>query len=304
MPFQFESEMHGWMIDKFIQPGGANMTSGNWHYDFINNRLRLDYVAHPSKYPAKLWPLSAHIRSLWLGDPVPPSEAGKPTETIYGKGAQRGYVYMFIQPQPFLPWICSKAAKTGLSILHPDTLSWGSNFQGKYDDHVPVNVTFAAREWVDDVGEWADHYVLDYHDSYNSNCTGPFELWKSIYDNKPIADTGVVDCGRGNGRARTVWRNLVAKTPDPDLFTKGNPLKNQDFSTCKADKSFRHLEKRLRMEWAESSDANVRHFAEEAASVVHASLHHSFGHALQPRELLDSERMIVTPQARSAQTLV
>jgi len=275
------------------------MTSGQWHYDFINNRLRLDYVAHPSKYPAKLWPLAAHIRSLWLGDPVPASEEGQKTGDIYGKGAERGYVYMFIKPQPFLPWICSKAAKPGLSILHPDTLSWGSNFQGQYDKHVPVNVTFQAREWVDDVKEWADHYVLDYHDVSNPNCTGPFELWKSIYDNKPIADTGVVDCGRGNGRARTVWRNLVAKTPEPQLFTKGNPLK--DFSKCKADPSLKHLEKRLSDEWAQSTDADVRRHATEAASLVRASLHHSLGHTMMPRELLDSESEMGEAETPSTQ---
>lgn len=296
MPFQFESDISGWMVDEKIQPGGCNMTSGQWHYDFINNRLRIDYVAHPSSFPAKLWPLNAHIRSLWLGDPIPPTEEGVPTDTLYGKGAERGYVYMFIKPQPFLPWICSKGAKPGLSILHPDTLSWGSNFQGQYDTHVPVNVSFTAREWVDDVGEWADHYVLDYHDVSNPNCSGPFELWKSIYDNKPIADFGVVNCGSSNGRARTVWRNLVAKTPDPKLFTEGNPL--NDFSKCKADQSLQHLETRLREEWGQSVDADVRRYAAEAASLVHASLHHSLGHALQPRELLDSEHVTVEAELR------
>jgi hypothetical protein len=291
------------MKDQFIQPGGANMTSGQWHYDFINNRLRLDYVAHPSSFPAKLWPLAAHIRSLWLADPTPASEEGKSMEDLYGPGAERGYVYMFIKPQPFLPWVCSKAAKRGLSILHPDTLSWGANYQGQYDTHVPVNVTFVGREWIEKIKEWGDHYALDYHDVSNPNCTGPFELWKSIYDNKPLMDTGVVDCGRGNGRANTYWKDLKAEAPDPKLFYEGNPLKDRSFATCKNDATFGHLEKRLIEEWSRSLDADVRRYATEAASLVRASLHLSLGHAMQPRELLDTEHLVgavVPPQAEFA----
>lgn len=299
MPFQFNSDMTGWMKDQFIQPGGANMTSGQWHYDFINNRLRLDYVAHPSSFPAKLWPLNAHIRSLWLADPIPQSEEGKPPSDIYGPGAERGYVYMFIKPQPFLPWICSKANKKGLSILHPDTLSWGSNFQGQYDSHVPVNVSFVGREWVEELKEWGDHYFLDYHDVANPNCTGPFELWKSIIDNRPLKDGGVVDCGRGNGRARTFWHNLKAEAPDPKLFYEANPFENHDFAKCKTDPTLGHLQRRLFQEWSQSSDADVRLHAAEAASVVRASLHLSLGHSMQPRELLDTEHVVMGVEPNS-----
>lgn len=283
MPFQFESDMTGWMIDKYIQPGGANITSGRWHYDFHNNRLRLDYKARPSKFPAKLWPLEAQIRMIWLGDPTPPSEANIPTEVIYGKGAERGYAYMFIKPQPFLPWKCTRAAKPGMGVIHPDMFSWGSNFQGQYDTHVPVNVTFVGREWIE--GQWGDHYYLDYHDVSNPNCVGPFELWKSIDDNAPISDTGVVDCGRGNGRAYTHWYNLKPSMPDPSLFTKGIT-----WEPCQDDPSLEHMEKRLRAEFAESEDANVRQYAAEAASLARATLHHGMGHAFMPRELLGDER--------------
>lgn len=283
--------MTGWMQDKHIQPGGANMTSGAWHYDFINNRLRLDYVAHPSSLPGKLWPLNANIRSLWLADPVPASEQNKSIEEIYGPGAERGYVYMFIKPQPFLPWVCSKAHKAGLSILHPDTLSWGANFRGQYDAHVPVNVSFVGREWVEDVKEWGDHYYLDYHDVATSSCTGPFELWKSINDNRPLTDYGVVDCGRGNGRAKTVWHDLKAETPDPELFMQANPMKDRNFTICKNDATLSHLEKRLIDEWSRSPDDDVRRHAAEAASLVRASLHISLGHSMQPRELLDTEHV-------------
>jgi hypothetical protein len=291
MPYQFNSGMTGWMQDKYIQPGGANMTSGAWHYDFINNRLRLDYVAHPSSFPAKLWPLNANIRSLWLGNPVPASEENKSIEEIYGPGAERGYVYMFIKPQPFLPWTCSRANKAGLSILHPDTLSWGANFQGQYDSHVPVNVSFVGREWVPELKEWGDHYYLDYHDVSKPNCTGPFELWKSINDNKPLKDNGVVDCGRGNGRAKTIWHDLKAETPDPKLFEQANPMKNRNFTICKTDASLSHLEKRLIDEWSVSTDDDVRRHAVEAARLVRASLHISLGHSGMPRELLDTEHV-------------
>jgi hypothetical protein len=180
-------------------------------------------------------------------------------------------------------------------------MSWGANFQGQYDSHVPVNVSFVGREWVEDVREWGDHYALDYHDVANPNCSGPFELWKSIYDNKPLADTGVVQCGISNGRARTVWRNMKAETPDPYLFTHANPLKNRDYSSCKADASLGHLEKRLHEEWSQSTDADVRRYAKEAASVVRASLHISLGHHMQPRELLDSEHGVKVEVSPSAE---
>lgn len=277
MPYQFESDMDGWMIDRFIQPGGCNITTGSWHYDFIHNRIRLDYKAKPSKFPAKLWPLDAQIVMLWLGEGIPTDEQDVPLENIYGKGAQRGWTHMFIRPQPFLPWVCTKVRKPGLSILHPDIMSWGANFVGKYDVHPHVNVSFVAREMIEN--QWTDHYALNYVDVSIPNCTGPFELWKSINDNLPVADTGVVDCGRGNGRAYTHWSNFKFREPDLHLFTK-TPT---DYAKCKVDPGLDALERRLVAEWLESDDADVRKYAKEAASLAKASLHHTLGHVLHHR---------------------
>merc|ERR1711959_404394 len=100
------------------------------------------------------------------------------------------------------------------------------------------------------------------------------------------ADFGVVDCGRGNGRARTVWKNLKQHMPDPKLFKEG--IK---WEICKMDPTLEHMQRRLSAEWAQSENADVRRHALEAASLVRASLHQSLGHSFQPRDLLGDERL-------------
>lgn len=241
-PQQFHSLVDGWEAGG--QEGNFNYT-GEWFYDFNNNRFRQN--VNVTTGPAK----GMQMIQLWLGVPTPDDEK-EPAEKLYGKGAERGNLFIFITT-PGAPTFCSKDP-FGFSIVHPDALTWGPNFQGA---DVPTS-TYDRREFVH--GQWADHYGL-YYNSTHEGCSGPFQMWRSVTEGVPIADYGVGQCGTPLTMAGTHWQHMIREEPALELF-------QMDFSKCKAVPPPEEVEEHIRTHAQLPSDMSMAAFVQGARAVL------------------------------------
>lgn len=207
LPQQFEADVWGWQVGG---PYGSFNYTGRWHYDFNANRFRQDVLI--TQGPAA----GMRMVQLWLASPAPDEEDD--AESVYGPAARRGNLYIFMTPAPGVPTICSETSY-GMSIPHPDVIAFGPEGSAPHP-----NVTFFGREFVD--GQWADHYGLWFnHSGGVGNCSGPFQIWRSIYDSVPVMDYGMGNCEDPAPLASTHWANLTRGAPALSHF-------QSNFSGC------------------------------------------------------------------------
>jgi len=201
-PSQWTSAIVGWNKNARF-PHGLNIT-GAWHYDYLNNRVRQDFLGHST---GSWLPLKTNTTLFWFGDPRP---TGEPPGTNHW---QPGVFYVVVRPAPFVE-VCSAIAYPGMSIVRPDAFDQVRLFHG---------LDYVGREHTD--GRWADHWSFQFVDSEDHACDGNFTMWVDINDHTPVMDYGPSDCA--GGIAASHWSNFSIGQPDPGLWT------TQDFSMCK-----------------------------------------------------------------------
>jgi len=189
---------------------------GTWHYDFLNNRMAQYFVDNNT---------GLNLTMVWLGNPSPDSEA--PAEEVYGAGARRGVLHVFVSPVPGVT-ACSAASYPSFAIVHPD--AFASAQIGS------ENVKFVERTRVE--GKWSDHFTYYLNISEGNPCNGLFELYMEVFDNVPVMDHGPNRCGTGD-KATTTWWDVRRSEPEMWRFTQ------HDFTACTHSTSLEELESQL-----------------------------------------------------------
>ena len=202
---QWTAQLWGWVKNKRF-PNGLNVT-GAWHYDYLNNRVRQDFLGHATHGPSRF--LKSNTTLYWFGEPG---------ERHNCTGCEVGHFYAVVRPPVPGLVICSKISYPGLGIVRPDAFELL-----RLQD--PKNMHYEGREHAD--GRWADHwrYFFMHNGNQSDPCNGNFTLWSDIYDGTPVKDFGPNDCD--GGMASSHWHDFVMGAPDPTLWTV------QDFSKCK-----------------------------------------------------------------------